>query len=268
MTESLETHLEELRSELEDSLDEPPELGHLLAVLTSGIQCLDPEALSRADPAAVESLIAGDVKPSSVDEANDASFTEGADLVADLVSELTGEKGSAPTLKQLLKALAAGLEVDKLEAVTAKKKGKRPKDGDVIAIPVGDDRYRLAVVLEHNRFGTAIGLFKGVYPLGGDIPADLEPERHAVHTGDYAVRDGRWPVVGHDDGLRSRFGRPEYYYRPNPERPEIGRYGSGETADGRMRDLDKEEAEELGLFNAVYHAVVEEDVLEDQLRAR
>ena len=105
MTESLKSHLEELRSELEDSLDEPPRLGHLLTALTYGIRCLPPAALSRTDPESVEGLKAGAVKPESLDEANDASFTEAADLIADLADELGGEK--APTLNQLLKALAA-----------------------------------------------------------------------------------------------------------------------------------------------------------------
>jgi hypothetical protein len=272
MTDPLPTHVNELISELEDSLGSEPALGHVLSMLLWGVHSLHPDAVSRTDPAAVKSLTAetekGTVAAEPVDDANDAAFTEAADLVADLAADLASDRGRAPTLNQLLDALSSGLsafDVSKLEADTGTTKGKRPSEGDVVAIPIGGGRHRLAVMLERNRFGVAFGLFKGEHPLTPSLPAGLEPERHPVHTDDDAVRSGRWAVIGHDDGLRSKFSRPEIFHEPDPDDHEIGEYGSGETEDGRLRDLDKQEAEELGVLSGDFDQVFLSEELETRL---
>lgn len=67
-----------------------------------------------------------------------------------------------------------------INAKTSKAKRRKVCEGDIVAIPVGDDEYRLAAVLQRNRFGVALGLLEGRRGQRPPPASELIPEPHPV----------------------------------------------------------------------------------------
>ncbi|GCE44094.1 hypothetical protein Rhow_008392 [Rhodococcus wratislaviensis] len=141
--------------------------------------------------------------------------------------------------------------------------------GDILAIPAADGAFFLAAVVARNNFGTALGLFDGTYPAK-PVSASQHPPvvPVPVYVDDEAVVSGRWPIIGHDDGLRELFPTdPEIFHPPRADRPALGPYGAGETVDGHLRQLSEEEAREAGLFDPDFTQGYLWEYLEDRLNA-
>lgn len=192
-----------------------------------------------------------------------------ADLASDAVAALArvgGHPSAQDVLRLLHDGLARGRESHLVQLpddsagpwkirARGKKSRKRTRVGDVVAVPVGPGRYRHAIVVAKNNFGTALGILDGPGPLHPTAPlrsAALKP----VFVGEESIANGSWPIVGHDEKLLELFDRdPEIFHRNNPNLPDpaIGPFGSGETALGRMRELSEAEATEIGLLDGSYH---------------
>jgi hypothetical protein len=90
----------------------------------------------------------------------------------------------------------------------------------------------------------------------------------AVYSDDDFISSGRWQIIGHDEALVALFPEPEIYHRPQPAIsgvPPVGPHGSAETASGRLRDIDREEAEDVGLLDGTHHQVYPPEILEKSL---
>jgi hypothetical protein len=285
----LAAHLDEIASEARTALDRPLTLAELLEVLTWGLQTLDPALVKSSGSLGTARLKARteDGEQSAdggdaIDELGDAVFTAASDLFADLAHQLRDDERKPPTIKSLLGALAdtvrdgpsdlisdvAPSEIRGIDAeFSSKAKNRKVQEGDIVAIPTGDGDFRLAVVLARNRFGLALGLLEGTHALRPARTTRLRPTGHPIHTDEEAVRSGRWQVVGHDENLRSQFPEPEIFHAPRrgSSRSDLGEYGAGETADGTLRKLDRQEAEELGLLDGTYRQVRTHDDLEEWL---
>jgi hypothetical protein len=222
--------------------------------------------------------------PSEVPGLNDSIFVDGADLLVELSDAFAEDEGRAPTLAEICRLLERALQgVDstlithpptgvKIGAMVSRKQRAPGKVGDIVAIPAKDGRNFIAVIVARNRFGIALGLFKGTNDAGPiSIHSHAPVEKYPVYTGKEFIESGRWKIVGHDDELLSLFpAEPEIYHYQLKDQPKpgIGPYGSGETAEGRLRDLSKEEAEEIGLHSEEYRAIYLPDMLEQYLNRR
>jgi hypothetical protein len=227
---------------------------------------------------------------SAVSGLNDAAFVVAGDLVSEVADGFRKGDGRAPTLKELCgllvealhgrgEALLSGAAPSDVAAVKAEvRKQKRIKAGvgDVVAIPTEGGGFHTAVILAINKYGVAYGIFEGASKLPRPVSSDFHPppRKHPVYSTDEFVASGRWPVVGHDEGLRALFpAEPEMYYRkqviPGAERAmeKIGPYGTARTASGGKRDLTQEEAEELGLLDGTYRQTYQPEQLEKHLGA-
>jgi hypothetical protein len=134
---------------------------------------------------------------------------------------------------------------------------RRPKPGDVVAIPSGRGGYRLAVTITRNRFGIAFGLFQGRHAVAR-IPGDDDAIYPLpVYSDVQSVTSGAWKVLGTQESLLQRF----------PREPVIFHLmGLAELPDGTLR---KASAEELVLvekaqsyFNQAYMSNVLQSVLD------
>lgn len=207
-----------------------------------------------------------DVRPSRVVTLNDSAFITGTDFIQQAVDEMATMEGRSVALAEIAPYLLGTLRsvpdalidesLDKVSSITIRKNSstRRPKIGDVLGIPTATYGYRLAVVLARNRFGVAIGLFKGVF-LRPSIEslnsvATLFP---CVYTDDSLVRAGTWRIIDNSEGLLRLFpGEPEIYHMPNPSCPDLGQFGGAETADGSLRPVTLLEAERVGLTDGSY----------------
>jgi hypothetical protein len=143
------------------------------------------------------------------------------------------------------------------------KRGVTLKPGDVVAVPRNRGGYYFVLHLASNRFGEAFGLFQG-HNETPDITAGWNPVPlpNHVYTGSHLVKTGRWQKVGHREDLRGLFSAtPEIYHSKadNPSNSAIGRYGSAETPEGKLRELSEPEATSIGLKQGTYrHLMIEE----------
>lgn len=75
--------------------------------------------------------------------------------------------------------------------------------------------------------------------------------------------------MGHDENLLLAFpAQPEIYHRPQPLIPgvsPVGRFGAAETADRKLRDVSREEAERLGLLNPGFRQTYPSPILVKEL---
>jgi hypothetical protein len=181
---------------------------------------------------------------SQVAELNDASFVAMSDLTR-AASKAVAETGAPASMRTVLAYLTVLFRHAELGdeppatiasiAPVAKSGGKSPRDGDIIAIPAGDDQVNLAVVVAQDRFGTALGVFDGRFPADTTGPgANPKIRNRPVYTGDEAIKSGRWKVVGHDEARVKLFSRPEIYHRPGPD---TGANGAAEIRRRAARDL-------------------------------
>jgi hypothetical protein len=112
----------------------------------------------------------------------------------------------------------------------------------VVAIPRGDGRWQLAVVVARNQFGTAFGVFSGCRPAARPFARDETPQpllAYPSYSDDRQILVGYWRVVGHDQALLEPYGSdPELLHRPRLHSPvDRGPNGSAETPGGDVRLL-------------------------------
>ncbi|HST50362.1 MAG TPA: Imm26 family immunity protein [Pyrinomonadaceae bacterium] len=288
--------LREISESFSDEIGRRPSSEELCEILTWAVRVRGEESFADAHPLEVESLQPqlkkGAVRPgangkddSAVADLNDSSFVIAGTLIDDVVGAVKKQTGRAPTVSRLCEILVEGLhlcdgeellsdvapaEVRGIKAVVRKQTRASAKVGDIVAIPAKNGEFFIAVVLTKNQFGVAYGLFRGtsrIKPIS--IRSHPPALRHAIYSGDLAMAGGRWKVIGHDKDLLSLFpARPEIYHAQDPDDPELGRYGAGETVEGELRKLSKDEAEELGLLSGEYRQVRLPDGLEDYLNSR
>jgi hypothetical protein len=284
--------LRELSEDLASDLGDPLRLGELLEVLGWGAQSLhgdlaeDPAGPAVFKPRWRRGASPPEPGPSRVWDLRDSAFVDAGDLLSRLARGLAAATGAPPSLDDLVRLLGQGLrrtepgllaDLDPADlrglSVAKQRAPKRAKAGDIVAIPTANGRYFLAVTLDRNVFGTALGLFVGTHP-----PQAISVSRHPpavprpMYVGDEeeALASGRWRIIGHDEGLRELFpAKPEIFHRPRADvpMPSVGPYGSAETPDGDLRPLSEEEAREVGLMDPDFSQAYTTDELERRLDA-
>jgi len=272
----------------EDEIGRPPGVVELLDILCYGAQTLPDDALVDAHPDEIvgfaEQPPATSRDTDAVSDLNDNAFSEASSAFNAWWETGTGapitvaELGAAVlgALQECGPALRDEPDAARLTSVTLKRERAkaRARAGDVIAVPAGDDAYHLVVLVFRGRFGTAFGLLRGRYG-SPTPPPDLSGAATgvAVYSDDEGIAAGRWPIVGHNDGLLALFpAEPERYHQPQPTfpgLPPIGPFGAAETLDGRLRDVSEEESRRVGLledsFQQTYHSSILGRVLPDLL---
>lgn len=264
-----------------------PSLAELLEVLGGSVPAED-EVL--ADGFQVPLKLSAKVKgnrryegerPSRTGEFNDSAFVDASAFLSLLAEQAAARTGELVTPAVLAADIAAVLktsgtrladigadEVVSLKADVPKRKPK-VQPGDVLAIPAAAGGYRLASVVDRNRFGTALGLLRGTaeFPrIGGGTPAVRW--RHCFHTDDEQVAAGVWKIVGHDEGLRELFPRPsEIYHGTDLEWPgvDLGEFGAAESAQGELRLITEDEARGVGLIDGSYRQSYVSEYLQQAL---
>ena len=185
---------------------------------------------------------------SQVDELNDAPWNAAAEFAANLARE----HPEPPSLERLLDALLQCIheapltllsDVEPADVIAIKpqlRRGqRRPRIGDVVAIPAQDGSFYRASVIARNRFGTAVGVYVDKGPARPPGPGSRPlPVEYAFYTDENEIVAGRWPIVGHDDDLLDLFpSEPEYLYRGKDPVFDSGEHGLAETPDGDIRYL-------------------------------
>jgi hypothetical protein len=291
---AIEEGLREIVESFTLEIGRRPSLHELLQILTWGLRGAPDDILSDSHPANVSALRPRFTKgrktvgsaeghTSSVDDLNDSAFSSATEVLAKVARSINADEGKPPTLARLLALITTSLcetgdslisdDPSDLAAIQPEvsRRGKTAvRPGDIVAIPAADGEFFTGVVLERNAFGTAYGLFKGKGPLRRfSLGAQPPIMRFPVYTGDESVASGRWRILGHDDELRKLFPQePEIYHRQQllAAGPKIGKYGSAETASGKMRDLTHEEADALGLLTGEYQQAYMPEELEQYLQ--
>jgi len=220
---------------------------------------------------------------SRVAELGDAVFTDTTDLLTEVVAGLSRVDQAPVTPERfcavLLEALRAGrVPLADVEggavarlAIEAPKKSVKLTPGDIVAIPAAAGGHHVAVALTRNRFGTALGLFRGTCRLPRIAAALKAPLPHPVYTDEQPVKTGVWRVIGHDESLLALFpADPEIYHKPRrrPGVDDTGEFGAAETADGTLRFIDADEARAVGLAEGTYRQTLLSPLLEKYLDER
>ncbi|MFI6079311.1 hypothetical protein ACIA5C_48205 [Actinoplanes sp. NPDC051343] len=251
---------------------EPPSVADVAEVIGLALPVGDDRLALSIVPSAVVVRSAGEgarARLSRVGQLDDAAFVLAARLVSELLAaeDVDGpvmtDSRLASILLSLLRQVPPQLladsvsEVEALEIVGPRAR-KRPKRGDVVAVPGASGGFHLAVVLTKNRFGVAYGFFTRRW-AALRLPPHLEKEpllSHAVYAGDRAVMTGRWIIVGHDEAFCRLFpSEPEIYHR----------LGIAETADGTTRSVPEDELQRVGVLDGSYSQIYEDSELEHQL---
>jgi hypothetical protein len=217
---------------------------------------------------------------------NDAVFVVASGFLLQLANAFKDATGHLPSLADICNLLVDGLhrcdegllddvtpaQITGVKPEVRKQKKITPRIGDIVAIPEETGEYFFAVVLAKNAFGTAFGFFKGtsrLRPLSINSHPAVNPR--PIYSADDFIEDGRWKIIGHDEGLLSLFPEePEIYHRQHADRPNpmLGTYGAGETASGKLRPLTKEEAEKIGLLSDEYRQNYMPETLENYLNTK
>jgi len=131
-------------------------------------------------------------------------------------------------------------------------KGHSPLPGTIIAIPIRRPLlgWCFAVLIERNRFGSALGLIKLVAPEP-KLPEECVGavlRRPIFYTELKPRRDG-WRLLEGRPELVSLFDGPEIYHAKSAHmnNPAVGEVGSAEMPSGAMRPISRTEAKEVGL---------------------
>lgn len=289
--------LREIAEDFADAVGRNPTSHELCELLAYGLQSSRTKLLDDVESSSIATLRprladgAAEPHDSAVDELDDGPFSNANALVTMLAQAYRGETGTLPTLDELCELIAealrrsrdvlsdvdagdiAGVEADRRSNAGASTDGAESRPGDIVAIPAPGGGHFTAVVVARNQLGTAYGLFRGVRdeePVSASSPPEVV--RHPIYSGDELVKDGTWPVVGHDEGLLELFPRePEVFYgeplMPDIE-PDTGPHGSAETPAGERRDLDEEEADEAGLTDGSYREFHPAETVADYIADR
>lgn len=280
--------LTELVDGIADELGGPPRLAEMLEVVGWGAESLrkhvakEPRLPLLLMPQWRSEASRPQPPPSRVGELGDRAFVDAGDLLSELARRLAATQGSRPTVSDVAHLLGQGLlrvqpelledfDPTELEGLTVQSDQvpKRAEVGDILAIPARDGRHFLAVVLDRNTFGTALGLFEGTHPARAISAAEHPPVvDRPVYVGEEAVASGRWRVVGHDDDLVKVFPpKPEIFHRPDPDLLDdsVGPHGAAETPDRQVRQLSEREAREVGIFDRDFIQIYLGEQLEGRL---
>ncbi|MFC5804446.1 hypothetical protein [Streptomyces formicae] len=264
---------------VQDFADEaggPPTLGELLEILGWGVPAGSAALTGQVPvPLAFKAKLKGNKRyesgrPSRTAELNDSVFVAASDLLTELAETAAARAGAPVTaaglaaeITTLLKQTDVRLDdaetaaVASLTADVPKRKLPKPQRGDLLAIPAQAGGWHLALVLERNRIGTALGLVRGVRTVPRVTGDRTEVVRRPVfHTDDEQVSAGIWKTAGHDERLLELFpGAPEIYHSTEFDWPgvDLGEFGAAESADaGELRLIGKDEAEDVGLLDGTY----------------
>lgn len=207
--------------------------------------------------------------PSRVGDLGDAAFVAATEFLAAAIPEAaepaaadTPQPGGTEATTELITRLlheaapefadVSAADIAAIVVQGAKNKPKRLTMGNLVAIPAICGGFHLAVVLTRNRFGTALGIFRGVHRRPADPQPVLEPSGVHVYTDEQLVKRGEWQVVGGDEALVAGFAaEPEIYHRPRNSGV-VGPNGAAETAGGALRQIDAAEAARVGLTDGTY----------------
>lgn len=281
--------LAEVVGEFADELGGPPTLAEFLELVGWAIPTnSDATDATFPQPLRFKAVLKGNKQyhgaaESRVPELDDVLFEDARDRHRVLFERLRAADDTPVTPQRFAAALLqiihsgriilADVEPEdlrKLTAEVAKKRVAKPKPGDVLAIPVRGDGYRVAVMITRNRFGTALGFFDGTSAQGRlDGELRRSPRKLPVFTEDSLVQDGTWKIVDHDDSLLALFpSDPPIYHAANMfDDVDTGKYGAAETADGTLRLIDSDEAREVGLLDGTYtsghHAAYLQKLIDD-----
>lgn len=209
----------------------------------------------------------------------DHIYCKATDLIVELAGEFKETYGKDPKLQDLLDAIAWGIRgcsspifedvapssIRELVPKTAKVT-KKLKVGDVLLIPGTSGPPFLALYLNSNRFGEAFGVFA---ERRNSLPPHIRPKPFRIFfSGAHGVAEGWWKVIDNRQDLLSLFpGKLEIFHSKadHPNDSKIGKYGSAETASGRLRVLSKSEALAIGLLTNRYQTCYMEEELPIEL---
>lgn len=264
--------LGEVVGRFQDEIGSPPTLGEFLEIVGLAVPSASDDFDASPGTFRLDAKVGGKRyrpgRDSRVAELNDATFVDASSFLAFIGERVSAAQGHAAPPDDLAVTILGviqhedvvfddvrGTDISSLVA-TAQKPAAKPKLGDVVAIPVGNSGYRMAVVIARNRFGTAIGLLGPATAHPHLSKASLETAvRKFVYTDDQLFAKRVWLIVGNDDKLLSLFpSDPEIYHGPDPIFPnaQLGEFGAAETAAGVMRQIAKSEAEDVGLLDNSY----------------
>jgi len=203
-----------------------------------------------------------------VSELGDTPFV----LAAEVLAAMRRARHGRLTLDQLIADLGYGIrEMDRnlvhdaqpFDEVRAHSgPASDARRGDLVAIPAGAGRWAFAVVLAHNSFGIAWGLFEGRHRLKAYSVMHHPPtHRYSVYTSADPIRGGQWRLVWNHEPLLGLF-------PTDPERFRVdGRdTGIAESPSGRVRPLSQREARDVGLTDGSYRPLWEVDELQRSLK--
>lgn len=274
--------LAQLVEQLRDELGGLPTFGEFLEVL--GVSMPARAVDSVAVPLRLLATTKGNRRyvgrqPSRVTDLNDAVFVDASDWLSFLVDGISTAVGRPVSSDDLIAAIRQAvkasdisfqdLAVADLSSLRAEApKRARALSGDVVAIPHKNGGYRLAVIITHNRFGTALGLLRGSVPLPRFRTSNRHEGLRVVYTDDQLIARARWPIIGHEEELLMLFpAEPEIYHAPDLPMPgtPTSEFGLAETPNGDLRPVSKEEAERVGLLSGTYRQVHHSSHLQQSL---
>jgi len=290
--------LAEISAAFVEEIERRPSSIELFAIVAWGLKSCGDETLLDVKPANISALKpkvkkgAGrlvsnpdmDEAESAVEDLNDNVFVLASDLISVLANAIKRVKKQAPALDEICSVIVDGLHqcdedlmidmnpahIIGVKAEIDKRRKIIGQLGDVVAIPAKNGEFFLACILAKNQFGTAYGFFEGTSKPRPISAASHPPALpHPIYSDNVFVASGRWQIIAHDEDLRSLFpAEPEIYHTEDlldEDNPKIGPYGAGETVSGKLRQLTKNEAEEIGIFSSDYNQVCLAEELEDYL---
>jgi hypothetical protein len=264
--------LARLVDQFSEEIGSPPTLGELLDILGASAPARSEPVEGIPVPLRFRARVKGNLRyseqtPSRVAELNDAILVEASDFFSDLGDALRSTVGRGASLDEFVSEVSHVLAETDISfadvrasdvvslAAEATKKAVRAKPGDVVSIPVSGG-HRLAVIVDHNRFGTALGLLGNASRFPRVISVNRSRSNpRPIYTDDQLIKNGTWPVVGHVQELLTLFPRgPEIYHAPDLLWPgiDVGEFGSAESPSGGLRQIDRGEAEAVGLLGGGY----------------
>jgi hypothetical protein len=163
------------------------------------------------------------------------------------------------TTAELFEDVAPG----SLSKLTAKFHAERRKidPGTVIAIPGRNAQWYPVLYLTSNRFGDAFGTFPENKLPELPLKTNQSPAGgRVIYSMLKSVRKGQWRILGSRPDLLRCFPKdPEIYHSKthyNLENPKIGKFGSAESPNGDLRDIDEAEAKSVGLLDGTYESAL------------